>query len=50
MAKCPECGHQEAASIEWMESVVEGPKEASGLVICPECDAVLGGLMSERAE
>lgn len=44
MARCPDCGYTADASYEWVESIATLPDRQPSLVVCPDCDVVLGGL------
>jgi len=44
MPTCPECSHSESAVKQWFISGEDATLETgSVLVVCPSCDAVLGG-------
>jgi uncharacterized Zn finger protein len=47
MATCPECGHQEEASDNWLSGMdidVSYSRGGANLVVCPNCGSVLGGI------
>lgn len=41
MPTCPECGHSESDKVSWGQRDRFGTPD---LVVCPNCDTVLGGL------
>ena len=44
MPTCPECSHSESTVKQWLMSAEDATLEmGSVLVVCPSCDAVLGG-------
>ena len=44
MPTCPECGHTESTVTKWFSSAEDATLEmGSVLIVCPSCDAVLGG-------
>jgi hypothetical protein len=44
MPTCPECDHSESTVKQWLMSGEDATLEmGSVLVVCPACDAVLGG-------
>jgi len=44
MPTCPECDHSESTVKQWLTSGEDATLEmGSVLVVCPSCDAVLGG-------
>jgi len=44
MPTCPECDHSESMVKQWLMSGEDATLEmGSVLVVCPACDAVLGG-------
>jgi len=44
MPTCPECSHSESTVTQWLTSGEDATLETgSVLVVCPSCDAVLGG-------
>jgi len=47
MPKCPECGHSEESSAEWVDFYMNTDYGGAGLVVCPSCDSVLGGMAAE---
>lgn len=48
MAVCPECGHSERPPTDdWIQDLAKSDTTSfplSGLVVCPACDVVLGGV------
>lgn len=50
MAKCPECGHTSPESMEWTKPISASSSQSHSvqlsLVVCPSCEAVLGGMSS----
>lgn len=48
MAICPECGFEERPPTEaWIRDLARNDDvtfPVSGLVVCPDCDVVLGGV------
>lgn len=44
MPTCPECSYSESAVKQWLLSADDATLEmGSVLVVCPDCDVVLGG-------
>lgn len=41
MPTCPECSYTDAGTNEWFQKV--GWSGWTHLIVCPQCDAVLGG-------
>jgi len=48
MAICPECGFEESPpTTDWVQEFERGEDTTfpiSGLVVCPDCENVLGGM------
>jgi len=51
MPTCPECGHAADASADWFRTVdsqrTGGHARERQLIVCPDCDVVIGGTVSE---
>ncbi len=51
MATCPECGYRAEPSGDWLDEIMDEEVGHRGrticLVVCPECDVVLGGTDTE---
>ena len=51
MATCPECEYRAEPSGDWLEEIMDEEVGHRGrticLVVCPECDVVLGGTDTE---